>query len=77
MKTSSIGIFEAKTHLSDILKKVQQGERFLITNRGEPVAELSPVGPKKNHLQRGGARNEGYYCAPDFDAPIDDLDGYM
>jgi prevent-host-death family protein len=36
------GVYEAKTKLPDLIKKVQQGERVTITNRGEPVADLVP-----------------------------------
>jgi prevent-host-death family protein len=43
--TSTIGIFEAKTKLSEILRKVEQGERFTITVRGRAVADLVPVAP--------------------------------
>lgn len=38
-----IGTHEAKTRLSELLVKVRQGEEFLITNRGEPVAKLIPA----------------------------------
>lgn len=39
-----IGVHEAKTHLSAILQRVKAGEEFIITHRGEPVAELrAPV----------------------------------
>jgi prevent-host-death family protein len=48
MKT--IGAFEAKTHLSELLNEVEQGERFLITKHGRPVAELVPV-PKRDPEQ--------------------------
>lgn len=41
MKT--IGAFDAKTHLSDLLDQVARGESFLITKRGKPMASLSPV----------------------------------
>jgi prevent-host-death family protein len=41
MKT--IGAFNAKTHLSDLLEKVSRGESFVITKRGKPMAALSPV----------------------------------
>lgn len=37
-----IGAYEAKTTLPELLRKVQQGQRFTITNRGLPVAELIP-----------------------------------
>jgi prevent-host-death family protein len=38
-----IGTHEAKTHLSELLSRVRQGEEFLITNRGEPIAKLVPA----------------------------------
>ena len=38
-----IGTHEAKTRLSELLAKVRQGEEFLITNRGQPVAKLIPA----------------------------------
>lgn len=39
-----IGAYDAKTHFSGCLKKVQAGMAFRITNRGEPVADLVPPG---------------------------------
>jgi len=41
-----LGAYEAKTHLPKLLERVQQGERFLITKHGKPVAELVPVGDR-------------------------------
>jgi prevent-host-death family protein len=43
---TAIGAFEAKTHLSALLERVEKGERFTITRRGRPVAELVPVRPR-------------------------------
>jgi prevent-host-death family protein len=40
-----IGAFDAKTKLSEILRKVEQGERFTITVRGRAVANLVPIAP--------------------------------
>jgi prevent-host-death family protein len=40
-----IGSFEAKTKFSELLRKVEQGERFTITVRGRVVAELAPPPP--------------------------------
>ena len=40
---TQIGAFDAKTKLSEILRKVDQGERFTTTVRGRPVANLVPV----------------------------------
>jgi len=39
---TEIGAFEAKTKLSEILRKVEQGERFTITVRGRAVADVMP-----------------------------------
>jgi len=38
----NIGAYEAKTHLSQLLKRVQNGERLTITKHGLPVAVLGP-----------------------------------
>jgi prevent-host-death family protein len=40
---TEIGAFEAKTKFSELLRKVEQGERFTITLRGKAVAQLSPA----------------------------------
>ena len=40
---SEIGAYEAKTHLPQLLERVQKGERFMITRHGRPVAKLAPV----------------------------------
>lgn len=40
MKT--VGAFEAKTHLNQLLKQVSKGETIRITLRGIPVAKLVP-----------------------------------
>ena len=40
---TEIGAFDAKTRLSEILRKVEEGERFTITNRGKPVADIVPT----------------------------------
>lgn len=36
--------YEAKTHLSQLLERARQGERFVITRHGSVVAELVPPG---------------------------------
>jgi prevent-host-death family protein len=40
---TEIGAFDAKTRLSEILRKVEQGERFTITKRGRAVADVVPT----------------------------------
>ena len=40
---SQIGAFEAKTHLSELLDRVEAGEELVIARRGRPIARLVPV----------------------------------
>ncbi len=37
-----IGSYDAKTKLPQILRRVEAGEAFTITNRGKPVADIIP-----------------------------------
>ena len=37
-----IGSYDAKTKLPEILRRVEAGEAFTITNRGKPIADIIP-----------------------------------
>jgi prevent-host-death family protein len=39
----TIGAYEVKTYLSDLLRRVEKGESFTITRNGVPVARLLPI----------------------------------
>ena len=47
MTQKQIGTFEAKTHFSQIIEKVEQGEDYVITRRGKPVAKIIPFKQEK------------------------------
>lgn len=38
----TFGVAEAKSRFSELIERVQQGERFLIARRGRPVLALVP-----------------------------------
>ena len=40
-----VGVYEAKTHLAELLARVERGERITITRHGKAVAELVPPAP--------------------------------
>jgi len=46
MKT--IGLFEAKQKLSELVERASTGERIGITRRGKLAAMIVPVRPQKN-----------------------------
>ncbi len=39
----SVGLFEAKTHLSALIEDAIAGKTTVITRNGRPVAELRPI----------------------------------
>ncbi|KQW68642.1 MAG: type II toxin-antitoxin system prevent-host-death family antitoxin [Methylibium sp.] len=43
MLSTTVGAFEAKTHLSALLERVERGEEIVITRHGHPVARLVPI----------------------------------
>lgn len=44
----TVGAYEAKTHLPQLLERVAKGEKIAITKHGVPVAMLVPVEQKKD-----------------------------
>ena len=50
-----VGAYEAKTHLSELLEKVEAGEEITITKHGSPVAKLVPVRRKASAEERAVA----------------------
>ena len=63
-----VGVHEAKTHFSQLLRRVASGEETEIHSGGRPVARLIPIKPP-------GKRQFGHDCGrlevpDDFDAPL-------
>ena len=44
---ATVGAYEAKTHLTQLLERVAKGERITITKHGVPVATLQPADSSK------------------------------
>jgi prevent-host-death family protein len=68
--TKSVGIHEAKTHLSRLVDQVHAGEDVVITRRGEQVALLVPV--RRSQARQLGMDRGRYSVPDDFDAPLPD-----
>ena len=43
----TVGAYEAKTHLTQLLERVAKGEKITITKHGVPVATLQPANSSK------------------------------
>jgi len=67
--TKPVNIYDAKTHLSDLVERAAAGEEIVIAKAGRPIARLVPLrAPEK-------ARSAGRWAgrmkiATDFDAPL-------
>jgi prevent-host-death family protein len=53
---TSIGFYEARTRLSELLDQVARGKRILITRRGKPAALLVPPPPEAERDVRAVVR---------------------
>lgn len=67
--TKLIKLYDAKTHLSDLVERASQGEEFIIAKGDEPKARLIPI--TKRALRRSPGGWEGrIWMSDDFDAPL-------
>ena len=55
MSVISIGAYEAKTKLPDLLRKVQAGQEVVISVRGRAVAMLTPAMTDESRRQQAAA----------------------
>jgi prevent-host-death family protein len=71
-----VGVHEAKTRLSQLLRLVDGGQEVEISRGGEPVAKIVPI---RSAGKRRLGIDEGVFVVPDdFDAPLPDdvLEGF-
>jgi prevent-host-death family protein len=64
----TVNVHEAKTNLSALLKRVEEGEEIIIARAGKPVAQLVPAkpnGPFPLGFERGRIK-----MSDDFDDPL-------
>lgn len=65
-----VGIHEAKTHLSRLLRRVAAGEVIVIAKAGVPLARLVPIHSRARRDLGRDAGAVGLHGA--FDAPLDE-----
>lgn len=52
-----VGAFDAKNRLSELLRRVERGDSFVITRRGRAVARLVPPGDGERRLDLAELRD--------------------
>jgi prevent-host-death family protein len=75
MSIKTIGAFEAKTRLSELLEHVRKGQVYRISKRGRPVAELRPVSHPQGR-PRFGCDKEKVLVKANFDDPLPEMEPY-
>jgi prevent-host-death family protein len=69
-----VGIYEAKSKLSQMIKLAQAGEEVVITKNGEDVVRLTPVQKKKGDwigMWKGQIK-----IHDNFDDPLEEFEEY-
>ena len=68
----TFNIYEDKTQLSKLVDLAASGQDIVIARAGKPVARLTGLDTKQNHLTGLGALKGKGWVAEDFDAPLPD-----
>ena len=75
MAHRTVGAFEAKTRLSQLLEEASRGRTIIITRRGRPIAELRPARVSTEGLKFGCDKGR-IVMGDDFDKPLPDFEDY-
>ncbi len=71
-KKPYLNVHEAKTHLSELLERVENGEEIVIARAGRPIAKLSGyVPPPLQPRKLGTMRNKVWVADDAFDPATD------
>ena len=73
---TSVNMHEAKSSLSQLVKRAESGEDVVIARNGVPVARLTRINAPKSKLPWGILRGK-IEMADDFDAPLEEFREYM
>lgn len=65
--SESVNVYEAKTHLSQLLDRAAAGEEIIIARAGRPVARLVALAEPVSRPRRPGAWRGQVSIAADFD----------
>lgn len=71
--TTSVSLYDAKTHLSALVDRAAGGEEIVIMKNGVAKARLSPL-PQRDQERRPAGALGVTFIAEDFDAPDSTID---
>ena len=68
-----VNVHQAKTHLSQLLQEVEQGQEVVIARSGVPIARLVAWQAPARSVAPPGAMRGRIQLSDDFDAPLEGL----
>ena len=72
-KEKRVGVLEAKTHLSSLLRDVEKGSDVIVVRGGRPIARIARVKGAASPAESYGLFAGQFSIAEDFDADAPDL----
>ena len=64
----TVSLYDAKTHLSELVEKAAQGAQIIISKSGKPKAMIVPLPPKP--VRRPGQGKGTWGLLPGWDDPL-------
>ncbi len=65
-----VSLYDAKTHLSELVEQAARGREIVIAKSGKPKARLVPLATQDKRLRKPGLGKGRGWIADDFDAPL-------
>lgn len=77
MAVVTVGMHEAKTHFSRLVRQAQEGDEVIVENNGTRVARIVAYEPEPPARREGGYARGTIWIADDFDAPIPEFEALV
>ena len=68
-KPGAVNLYQAKTHLSELVDRAAAGEEITIAKAGKPLARLVAL-KRRRQARKPGALKGKIWISPDFDDPL-------
>jgi prevent-host-death family protein len=73
----TVGMHEAKTHFSRLVRQAQEGDDVVVENNGTPVARIVAYVEPPPRRRPGGFARGTFWMADDFDAPLPEFEALV
>lgn len=68
-----VGIYEAKSHLPQIVRRVENGEECIVTRRGKAVAKFVPIEQKQEDIAKAWKKIRAFNKKNPINATLEEI----